>query len=279
MTDADGLLWRLDMSVREPSRWTLLPIHDLYWGDGAMDGHTSTEPPIITTDADDEVVVLVGTGDLDDLEGNDRFRIASITDRVVRSGMSTTYAVTTNWEIRLDDGEQVTGPLELFDSRVYFGTFASNAGLGDACLYGGSRIWGVHYLNASSTAPTGYTAVNGRFPAAGLQSTAGTGPYDTHYIDVGDNTIVMGVAVTRTPTCVSGTTLPDPYLGNRFTVGPPGGGEFRLVAPVSGARPGGGGLTTSGGGTGEASITTVGTVLETPPSVTYVTDWAGSTDY
>ena len=51
------------------------------------------------------------------------------------------------------------------------------------------------------------------------------------------------------------------------------------MAPVSGARPGGGALTTSGGGAGETSITTVGTVLATPASVTYVTDWAGATDY
>lgn len=279
VTDADGVLWRLDMTEREPRDWTFRPIHDLYWADGAMNGHTSTEPPIITTDNNDDVVVIVGTGDLDDLEGDERFRIASITDRVRRSGTTTSYEVVANWEIHLDEGEQVTGPLELFDSRVYFGTFASNAGGADACLFGGSRIWGVHYLNTVSSAPTGYVAVNGRFPAAGLQTTAGTGPYDAHYLDVGDNTIVMGVAVTRTPTCVTGTTLPDPYLGNRFTVGSAGGGEFRLVASVSGGRPSGGALTTSGGGAGETAITTVGTTLAMPPSVTYVTDWAGTADY
>lgn len=279
VTDDDGLLWRLDMANPNPALWTFLPIHDLYWNDGPTHGHTSTEPPVITTDANDDVVVIVGTGDLDDLEGNERYHVVSMTDAIRRTPTVTTYTTTINWDLRLQDGEQVTGPLELFDSRVYFGTFLASAGT-DACQYGGSRLWGLHYLTTVSTAPTGYSAVGSRFPAPGLQAVAGTGPYDTFFNDVGANSIVMGVGVTRTPTCVEGTTLPDPYLTNRFRVSASGGGDFRLTAAVSGARPSvGGGLAVSGGLAGETSIVTITSSLETPPSVTRVTDWAGSADY
>jgi hypothetical protein len=115
---------------------------------------------------------------------------------------------------------------------------------------------------------------------AGLPINTGSGPTMGHFLYFGDNSIVTGVGITRTPTCVTGDTLPDPYLGSRFRVGSSGGGDFRLVASVSGGRASSsGGAITTGGGTGETSIGGIELALERPASVTYVTDWAGAADY
>lgn len=271
--DADGVLWRLDLTSRDPDDWALEPMHDLYWNDGPIEGSTSTEPPIVSTDAAGAVVVIVGTGDLDDLEGTRPYRIASLTDPVSFSSTGVaSYATRLNWEIQLRDGEQVTGPLELFDSRVYFATFASNAGGADACQFGSSRLWGIAYVQSQTTAATDYTTPGTRFPAPGLEGTVGTNVFDAHYVNVGDNAIALGVAITRAPTCITTDVAMDPYLGgNRETIASSGGGEFSLTAQVSG--PGG---TTVAGGT---SIGTISRSLPAPSPVTYVTGWAGITDY
>lgn len=270
--DADGVLWRLDFSRRDPAEWTLEPMHDLYWNDGAIEGATSTEPPIVSSDEQGNVVVIVGTGDLDDLESARPYRIASLTDTASFSPTATTFVSTLNWDIHLRDGEQVTGPLELFDSRVYFGTFAANVSGADACEFGSSRIWGVEYVRSQATAAAGYSTPSGTFPAAGLEGTAGTNVFDAHYVDVGSNSIALGVAITRSPTCITTDTIPDPYLGmSREVVAASGGGTFSLTAQISGP----GGTTVSGG----TSIGTFSRALPTPPPVTYVTGWAGTTDY
>jgi type IV pilus assembly protein PilY1 len=276
MTDADGVLWRLDFTARDPAEWSLLPIHDLYWNDDAVDGATATEPPIVSTDEQGNVIVIVGTGDLDDLESARPYRIASLVDRVTYAAVTgvASYATTLNWEIHLRDGEQVTGPLELFDSRVYFGTFAATDDPLAACEFGSSRIWGVEYARGQSTAASGYSVPAGgsTFPVAGLEGTLGSNVFDAHFVDLASNTIALGVAITRTPTCITTDVIPDPYLGiNRESVASSGGGEFSLTAQVSGP----GGATVAGG----ASVSTFSRSLPAPQSVTYVTGWAGTTDY
>lgn len=270
--DADGVMWRLDMTRRNPADWTFEPIHDLYWNDDANEGSTSTEPPIISTDANNRVVVIAGTGDLDDFESMRPYRIASLTDTVAFGPMGEpTYTTAVNWEVQLADGEQVTGPLELFDSRVYFGTFAAASDPLDACEFGSSRIWGVHYVTSQATAPGTYASPSGRFPAPGLEGTVGSASFDTHYVDAGTNVIAMGVAITRAPTCVTVDTIPDPYYSMRTRVEASGGGEFSLTAQLSGP----GGMPVAGG----SSISTFSRSLPMPQPITYIQSWAGTADY
>lgn len=237
-TDADGVLWRLDMSSRNPSQWTMGVVHDLYWADTTLDGAASQSPPIISVDSEGQVIVVVGTGNMDDLEGRDLYRVASVTDRVRWTALGAVYEPSLNWEIRLRPGEQVTGPMELFTSRIYFSTFSSTSSATDACQWGGSKIWGVDFMR-SGIAPAGYFTSGGTaspFPMAGLESAAGTGVYDRHFTDTSLNSIAMGVAITASPTCVTGSTVIDPYTGPRYVVNDSGGGTFRLVSQLSGPR-------------------------------------------
>jgi len=271
--DADGALWRLDMSSRDPDAWSLETIHDLYWADSALDGASSQEPPILSVDNEGQVVVIVGTGNIDDLEGQDLFRVVSVTDRITWSATGVaSYAPVLNWEIRLKPGEQVTGPMELFMSRVYFSTFSSTSSATDACQWGGSKIWGVDYLRTGPHA-TGYDPVGtitSPFPLAALESTPNSGVFDRHFTDMSLNSIAMGVAIAATPTCVVGTTTMDPYLGSRFSVTEAGGGDFRLVSQLSGPR------ATRATGT---AVSLYNLDLPQPPSYTRVLSWVGNADY
>lgn len=233
-TDADGVLWRLDFSSVDPTRWTLEAVHDLYWGDTALDGADSQEPPVVSTDLYGNVVVMVGTGNMDDLEGTDLFRIASVTDGfTINSTGATVWAPTLNWELRLHPGEQVVGPMELFDSHLYFSTFSSTSNPRDMCAWGGSKLWGVDYL-VPGTGPFGYTTRGAPSPGPGMVDAAGT---PIHFKPTPANTIAVGVAIRQAPTCVTGLTEVDPYsAGSRWRMTEAGGGQFSLVSQASGSN-------------------------------------------
>lgn len=237
-TSADGVVWRLDMTNPDPARWTFRPFHDIYWHERALAGHPSPEPPIVSVDANNQPVIIIGTGDPENMETPGVNYVTSLTEVSPAAGSppGTFPTGALNWEVRLRDNEMVTGPLELFDGRVYFGTFYSAVTPGDSCSFGSSKLWGVHFANTGSTVPGGYDAgPSGRFPAFGWEAAgdAGDRSFTSHFMELGENQIVQGVGITQRPTCVVGTADPDPYMGSRFNTTGVGGGSFELVAQVS----------------------------------------------
>jgi type IV pilus assembly protein PilY1 len=259
VTSADGVIWRLDMSSSNPADWTFRPFHDIYWGDQPTAGHTSMDAPIVSVDAEGRPLIVVATGDLDNLETPGTNFVVSLTENATAVPFVATAEI--NWEIRLRPNELVTGPLELYDGRVYFGTFISSVTAADACQYGSSRLWGVDY-RATGTLPAGYPLPgSSRSPAFGWEASAaaGTRTFSQHYQDLAANQIVMGVGVTQRPTCAVGATLPDPYIGPRYDVTNFGGGTFELVAQVS---------TGSTVTTGSEGIDTIRVSLPAPVSFT-----------
>lgn len=230
MVDADGVLWRLDMSLPNPSDWTFTPMHDLYWADGATSGQPVYDPPIVSVDNALNPVVVVGGGDQDNLESRLPTRVASVTELVDHTISPSPSRASVNWEVRLQPGEQVTGPMVLYANYVYFGTFWSNPDPTDACQYGSSRIWGLHYLNGGATAPVPYTSGTGVFPQPGLVGISGA--VDTFFTDTAG--IVFGVGIAQRPNCTTGAGITDQYLGQRYQISNLRPGSFQLVAQVSG---------------------------------------------
>jgi len=259
MTDADGVLWRLDMSSVDPLSWTLRAVHDLYWSDTALDGADSQDPPIVSVDDYGSVVVIAGTGNVDDLEGTDLYRVASVTDGLASSSPgAVTYSPTVNWELGLRPGEQVVGPMELFDSRVYFSTFSSTSNPRDMCQWGSGKLWGVGYLSPG-TGPTGYATSGMPSPAASMVAADGS---PTHFTQTPSNMIAVGVAIRQAPTCISGVTEIDPYsAGSRYRMSRVGGGEFSLVSQASGSN---------SSRTASSSIDVLSIRLSSPPSLTRI---------
>ncbi len=279
VTDEDGVVWRVDASNPRYSAvtngWSARPFHDIFWDGSAASGVVGMEPPVISTDSNGQVVVLQATGNADVLDnGGVLNRVVSLTESLAYSTVAgATVGVPTtamNWEIRLRPGELVTGPMDLYGGSAYFGSFEATSGT-DACQYGQSRVWGVNYNTPGGTAPTGYSSVvAGRFPRPSMESTAGTGVYDAHFIGPYLNQMVMGVSVTQQVTCVSGTDVFDPYVGRRYDVTGTGGGAFQLTAQISG-----------GTGTGIPGATTVQTMTRTlpaPTAYTRVYSWVPQAD-
>jgi type IV pilus assembly protein PilY1 len=264
VTDQDGVIWRVDLSNKSTSAWTAQAMYDMFSGGTANSSQPAFEAPIVSTDLDGNPVVIQATGDVDALDSLAANRVASITETATCDGMGCTFANTLNWEAQLAAGEQVTGPLQLFDGKVYFATFTSQATPTNACDYGASRLWGVEYMK-STTVATQTTP----YPAPGIESPAGSGSFVSRLPDI-PNAIIMGVGVTQRPTCFNGLSETDAYSGGtRYRHSAAGGGEFQLVAQVSGGGP----ATPALG-----SVPTITRTLTPPTSLTSIQAWSGGID-
>jgi type IV pilus assembly protein PilY1 len=262
ITDADGVLWRIDISSPNMAEWDADPFYDLFWDAGAVEGQPAYHPPIVTTDPLGRVVVIQGTGDIDRLDGFAHNRVVSVSEDITfeEDGRARDVVAELNWMIRLEPGEQVTGPMDLFFGDVFFATFQSSTSTTDACQFGSSYVYGVHYLDS----PEGSEGE----PVPRLP----TADPDVQELRVGpfENQLINGVAINQQPTCVGlEVSETDPFLGQGAApLGPVGGGGFQLAALVSG-----GARSMGGSAFGQLQMD-----LAPPLSLTQAAAFAGSID-
>ena len=243
--DADGVLWRIDFSSPDPDDWGAEALHDLYYDEGFDSAEPTYYPPSLSVNSNSEIVILVGTGNIDVLDDATAInKVVSITEKLTfdSDGFINTLEGRLNWEIELDQGEQMTGPLELFGGQVYFGTFKAGGGSAvDACPLGASRIFGVSFLDDP-------TSAGSLVPL--LQDGLGNA---TPYLDSTDipelsNALLVGLQVAQQPVCTltDNITVTDPFTGLTSTLAMPwatSGREFKLMAHLSGSSALSGGLS------------------------------------
>ncbi|MFK7988808.1 MAG: pilus assembly protein [Sandaracinaceae bacterium] len=267
-TDAEGVIWALDMRSPDPAAWEVRDLHDIFWD---IPDRTAAQPaysaPRISSDNAGQLVVMQATGDIDRLDSVAYNRVVSVTETLsYGSTGAPVYGGELNWEIRLQEGEQVTGPLEFFEGTIYFATFESSSDPTDLCALGQSRIWGVSYLENGGLPEAPYNDVlGGYFPTP--QWSDGLGGFD-HFDGPYSDSLILGVSITQRPTCVTGDDVDDPYIGSRYRVDSVGGGQFQLTAQVSG-----------GSSASEGAIQTITQTLPTPDSFTTMRGFAGQVDY
>ncbi len=246
-TDADGVLWRLSMINKDPSKWRVVPLWDLYGGEARnfsgtaatvptptyKSGRVAPYPPLLARDpSTGNLTIVFGTGDVDNLVDNVPHRVASLTevrsyasDGELAAASSTT--IKKNWILQLDTGESVTGPLVMLDDAVYFATFKGPAGGSDACEIGTSRQVGAD-VRATQT--------NG-LPKARLRSSDGSSVVLQETPSAGEHSLLLGLSIARDPVCIQGTIENDPAntTPGRWTqTGNAGGGSYQMRSMVAG---------------------------------------------
>jgi len=243
--DADGVLWRVDMSSADTEDWEAEALHDLYYGEAADAAEPTYYPPALTINEVGEVVILVGTGNIDVLDDASAVnRVVSITEKLTfdANGFVDTLEGRLNWEIELDPGEQMTGPLELFGGQVFFGSFKAGGGTAiDACPFGGSRIFGLHYLD---------DPLSPGDPVPLLEDVLGnpTTNLDSNDIPELENALLVGLQVGQVLVCTTtqDVDVTDPFDGTTATLAMPyatSGREFKLMGHLSGSAATSGGLS------------------------------------
>ncbi|KYF55019.1 hypothetical protein BE04_27595 [Sorangium cellulosum] len=254
--DADGTLWRVNLSSTDPDEWSVSLAWDAYSITGMGDAAASSQPiqttPIVSTDPLGNTVVLFSTGDQESFTPGVETRVWSITERP----HETSVRISENWVVPLTNGKRVTGPISLFNGCAYFATFTPVAPGTFACADGFGSIWGVDYLVGQAATPAAY-------PNACLVVDPLAPPQ--HFEDQAPGTVVFGVAVTQKPTCTVTEEYTDVHFGTQTIIRQSTPPEYQLVFHTGAA-----GQEDAQGG--ETRTTT--RTLQPPRKVVKIDSWA-----
>ncbi len=179
VADADGTIWRFDLSNSDPTQWTGELFLDLYnqtvdtnataWSDG----QPLQVAPTLSLDTSGELVINAASGATDSFDATGIDFLYSITEKV--QGATPKLRAFVNWYLGnpltptstsppapptpqtslpvapLLPGERVSGPMTVFDGTLYFATYAATptppAGQTvTSCQPSVARVWGLDFV-------------------------------------------------------------------------------------------------------------------------------------
>lgn len=236
--DADGTMWRVDVTAVTPQNWKARIAFDAYnrgstnsatlrdaWiatgaskgsalalaptaDQAAVMGQPIQPSPVISLDALGNVVLTYATGDQEEFNTVSSGMVnmlVSFSDVIGATGYPPYQAKLDNdegVELAFLDGARVTGPINLFDGQLYFAYFRPQNGL--ACAKGRGGICGISYNSRNAFKPIGLVDLNAN---GGIDDCT----------DFSSDEVVFGVSVSQVPSCVSDTSdFQDPYLGGSY---------------------------------------------------------------
>lgn len=277
--DADGTLWRFDVTDPNPANWKATLFLDLYnttvdtSTTAATDGQPLEVTPVLSLNSQSQLVINAATGTTESYNSSGTYYVYSITE--TPQGTPPTLSANVNWWLGtgsapsgLRAGERVSGPMTVFNGSLYFSTYYAGNPAITSCTNGDARIWGMDF-------DTPYSPPGGALCTANPSTCRGNGGMFTlnltpaaGFVDVGTSfpgRVVPGVAVQATPACGTLTAAQDNYIGNtvhQVTTGfTPG--AFSLVGLVGGVS-----------GSNGMSDSPFSIALPTPTAPTLINSWA-----
>lgn len=282
--DADGTIWRINVTSSNPNEWKVELFQDLYssalpTSPGALAGRPVSVPLTISTDASGLLVLNAATGDQENItySTTDEHYVYSL--RELRATTALGQFGQVNWYHRFttggtNTGERVTGPMAVFDGKLYFATYNprnpstynnTQCGTGNQ-----SFIWGLNYATAATPGSPGS---GGKFELC--NDTVSGDPFlaappapvcsVVQKIDVStavQNQLIPGVSILAQPTCSALQTDND-FAGSGYSFGNQTSTTFTLFFGASGA-----------GGSAFPGVRTGAMSLATPRTPTAVDAWA-----
>jgi len=232
--DAEGRIWRVDVSKPDPAAWALNVFFDPYASNEI--GQPVQTPPVLSVDESGQITIAYATGDQDNFAPDPdpanpvtHNVVASVTEvvKVNASDGTRVFGARPNWVQSFTGGERVLGPLTLFAKKLYYSSFLQ--GVSANCNdIGTSTVWAVDYIQPSSTG----------WQAGGLLVPADAS--GTSFPQVFTDTVISGVGLRQVPSCSSASSVSDTsgdFLGygkmtQSTTTTPP---TFQLVFNKGGA--------------------------------------------
>ncbi len=207
--DSKGMLWRIDLSATDPDDWEMVWLHDAYSGTDtpatwvrALDNAERVpvlSPPSISRGFDGSLIVIYGTGGVDDaVSATRRHLVYSLTETFVLAddGTASTVTAARNWVTVLGDTEHFVGPPLVFARNAYWTTYAIASD--GACTIGAAWVWGGRFDKPASVSDP--TDIRGAF----------INPADPSSSDANLDRLTLGlfrpspVDVLPVPACVQG---------------------------------------------------------------------------
>lgn len=230
--DADGTLWRIDVSSTDPKDWKAYLFADLPGNANTSPAPSTTSanstpiqiPPVLSTDDSGNVIVNVATGDQESIVASgsvsagsthpapgDGFQNFVYSIKETRDSLNVPHA-TIQWFTRLTNGERVTGPMTVFDKTLYFASYLPirpTGTTGPSCdSPGRAYLWGMDYVNAKGSSISAAGGGIDKWCPAGAVDTSPSGSglcnSPTGFVANEGNgqDIIPGVALTASQACV-----------------------------------------------------------------------------
>ncbi len=169
MGDADGMIWRFDVSDPNPDNWKGRIFYDTQNitvnptnAKPSLDGQPIVVDPIVTQDQQGRAVLIVATGEQDVLNqpkpigGNGqppKNFVVSLTERPDSAAAATGYYnAYVNWvyDFPGHPGERVTGPMTVFNNVAYFASYYPPVeSVAAACTTGSAYINALDYIKTT----------------------------------------------------------------------------------------------------------------------------------
>lgn len=238
--DADGTVWRFDLSSKDPALWEATMFFDTQSNNtvkaspaSELDSQPILVSPVLASDTSGNVVLAVSTGEQDVLTPpvhGDNF-VYSLSESFDATGKAYSKL---NYFVRLENGERVTGPMTIFDSILYFATYRPPLVAAGLCSGANAFIYGMDFVQRAIAGTPG----SGGIPRTFLDPVV----YPTLVspggkIDAGTD-LVPGVAIRSLAAC-SSVDLEQYAAGNTgsFTAG-----TYELILPKAKAATYAGGI-------------------------------------
>jgi type IV pilus assembly protein PilY1 len=276
--DADGTIWRFDLSSPTPSSWVGELYLDLYNQD--VDTHTMSswadgqpiQVPLVTSlDPMGNVVVHAATGSQEAFDATGVFYLYSISE--VLDSSTPKLRAQVNWWLDPatatgQPGERVSGPMTVFDGVVYFATYSAPQAGSQSCASGDARLWGRDYVTPQDINDLSKGGILRLQPPQGPINPLPLYVQPDKYDATLAGAVIPGVSIKATPACAGlGTPGADSYVYGAQHESPSGftspQNQFSLYTQV-GAK-----------GSGGANTKTYELQLPTPVSPTMIDSWAG----
>jgi type IV pilus assembly protein PilY1 len=274
--DADGTIWRFDLSSQNPSQWFGELYLDLYnqqadtSSSSWADGQPVQLAPVVSLDTAGNVVLNAATGTQETFDSTGVYFVSSVTELV--QGSPAKLRASVNWWLNPSTitnvpGERVSGPMTVFDGVVYFATYGAAPPGTLSCTAGDGRLWGldfVHPVDPNALSKGGIPVLEPPPPLPQVvppPSFIQPDQYDTTLRGV----VIPGVSIKSTPACAGlGTPGADQYVYGAQHSTPQNfsQGSFSLFTQV-GAK-----------GSAGASTRQLDIQLPTPVAPTMIDSWA-----
>jgi type IV pilus assembly protein PilY1 len=283
--DADGTIWRFDVSSSNPSQWTGEVYLDLYNADvdtsssSWNDGQPFDVTPVISLDPSGNVVLNAATGAIGQFDSTGVEYVYSITEKAA-GGTTPKLRANVNWWMQPSaitgvSGERVSGPMTVFNRTLYFSTYATPPSGAQSCTSGTARLWGRDFVTpddpACASSPTSCNrSIGGLRELQPPPPNPPTAPPPVFVEpDLYDGTLVgkviPGVSIKGTPACADlGTATSDQYVAGAMHSAPQNfvAGSYSLFTQI-------GTQGTNGSATSQFQM-----AVPTPTSPTIIDSWA-----
>jgi len=276
--DADGTIWRFDLSNPDPTKWVGELYLDLYnqdvdkntmtsWGDGQP-----LQVPMVTSlDPTGNLVINAATGSTESFDATGTYYVYSITEAV--DANTSKLRASVNWwlnpaTVTNQPGERVSGPMTVFDGVLYFATYSAPNPGQQSCASGDARLWGRDYVTPAYPYDLSQGGILRLQPPQGPVNPLPLYVQPDKYDATLAGAVIPGVSIKATPACAGlGAPGADSYVygaqhqsASGFTAPQ---SQFSLYTQV-GAK-----------GSGGSNTKTYELELPTPVSPTMIDSWAG----